>query len=225
MNVGIGDAVNLAWKIAAVLNGWGGEKLLESYDLERRPVGHRVSDSAMNNSYAMAQVAELFAQLPPLEEDSAAQERFHRGQIAYQMTFAQWNSYGIVLGQRYDESPVTVSDHWEAPPYSNTEYWNYACPGHRAPHLWLDAGQKPLLDSLGTGFTLLDIEASPEQVSRLLEVARNAGLPLTRLQLPADIARSKYPAQITIIRPDQYIAWQGDHCEDAPKLIDQIRGR
>jgi 2-polyprenyl-6-methoxyphenol hydroxylase-like FAD-dependent oxidoreductase len=224
MNVGIGDAVNLAWKIAAVLKGWGGEKLLESYDLERRHVGNRVSDSAMNNSYSMAKVAKVFTKLPPLEENSTQEQRFRRGELAYQITFPQWNSYGVVLGQRYDDSPLTVQDHWEAPPYSGTEYWHHACPGHRAPHLWLSDGT-PLLDHFGTGFTLLDVEASEEQVSRLLDAASTVGLPLTRLQLPAAIARDKYPAQITLIRPDQYISWQGDRCEDALSIIDKIRGR
>ena len=79
MNVGIGDAVNLAWKIAAVLKGWAGEKLLETYDLERRPVGNRVSNAAMNNSYSMAKLADLFTKLPPLEEDNSRTAFSQRG--------------------------------------------------------------------------------------------------------------------------------------------------
>ena len=224
MNVGIGDAVNLAWKIAASLKGWGGDKLLDSYDLERRPVAERVSDSAMKNSHSMAEVKELFARLPPLERNSTQEERFDRGNTAYQITFPQWNSHGIVLGQRYDSSSLTVRDQWEAPPYSSTSYWHYACPGHRAPHLWLSDGT-PLLDHLGTGFTLLDIEAVEEHVSSLLDIASQVGLPITRFQLPAGIARIKYPAQITLIRPDQYISWQGDEVQDARAIIDTIRGK
>lgn len=224
MNVGIGDAVNLAWKMAATLKGWGGEKLLESYDLERRPVGTRVSDSAMNNSYSMAKVAEEFARLPPLEENCTPEQRFQRGEIAYQITFAQLNSYGIVLGQRYDDSPLILQDRWEAPPYSNTKYCNHAYPGHRAPHLWLSDGT-PLLDHFGTGFTLLDVEASEGEVIRILDVASSVGLPLAHLKFSADIMRSKYPAQITLIRPDQYISWQGDRCGNALMIIDKIRGR
>jgi hypothetical protein len=169
-------------------------------------------------------VAKVFTKLPPMEENSTQEQRFRRGELAYQITFPQWNSYGVVLGQRYDDSPLTVQDHWEAPPYSGTEYWHHACPGHRAPHLWLSDGT-PLLDHFGTGFTLLDVEASEEQVSRLLDAASTVGLSLTRLQLPAAMARDKYPAQITLIRPDQYISWQGDRCEDALSIIDKIRGR
>ena len=223
MNVGIGDAINLAWKIAAILKGWGGDKLLDSYDLERRPVGERVSDSAMKNSHSMAEVKEVFASLPPLEQNSTQEDKFKRGDIAYQITFPQWNSYGIVLGQRYDDSPVVLRDQWEAPPYSSTEYWHHACPGHRAPHLWLSDGT-PLLDHFGTGFTLLDIEAVEGQVSSLLDYANQVGLPITRLQLPAAIARGKYPARITLIRPDQYISWQGDEIKDAHSIIDTTRG-
>ena len=66
---------------------------------------------------------------------------------------------GTVLGQRYDDSPLTVRDAWVAPPYSASAYWHHATLGHRAPHLWLDDGS-PLLDHFSDFFTLLDVEAS-----------------------------------------------------------------
>ncbi|KAH8705904.1 FAD binding domain-containing protein [Talaromyces proteolyticus] len=223
MNIGIGDVVNLGWKLAAVLNGWGGEKLLSTYDSERRPVGDRVCNSAMENSYLMQKAANLFSELPPLGADSSQEQRFRRGETAYQATFQQWNSLGITLGQRYDDSPLTIKDCWEDPPYSAVEYWHYACPGHRAPHLWLDDGS-PLLDHFGKGFTLLDVQASEVQVKCFLDAADRVGLPITWLKLPARIARTKYPASITIIRPDQYISWQGDGSDDPSSIIDSIRG-
>lgn len=222
MNVGIGDAVNLAWKIAGVLQGWGGEKLLQSYDMERRSVGNIVTDAAFSNHTAMEKATEFFRTLPPLDPKAGPEERFRRGDIAYQITYPQWNSFGTVLGQRYEDSPVTILDDWTAPPYSGSEYWHHASPGHRAPHLWLE--ETPLLDHLGQYFTLLDIEASEEQVTRFLNAAVNVGLPLTHLKLSATTARSKYPAEITIIRPDQYISWQGNHCSDPALVIDTIRG-
>jgi 2-polyprenyl-6-methoxyphenol hydroxylase-like FAD-dependent oxidoreductase len=223
MNTGIGDAVNLGWKLAAVLNGWGGEKLLSSYDIERRPVGTSVSNCAMDNSYSMANIGDIFAKLPPLEKDASQKVRFARGKIAYEATFQQWNSLGITLGQRYDKSPLIVKDDWEAPPYSTTAYWHYSSPGHRAPHLWLADGT-PLIDHFGKGFTLLDVEASEVEVARFLEAADRVGLPFTHLALPANVARSKYLATITIIRPDQYISWQGDKSENYGALVDKIRG-
>ncbi|OKL56205.1 hypothetical protein UA08_08428 [Talaromyces atroroseus] len=224
MNLGIGDAVNLAWKLAGVLHGWGGEKLLSSYDAERRPVGDRVTSSAMENSYSMKKVSDIFAELPPLGHSATQGQRCARGDTAYKITYQQWNSLGVTLGQRYDESPLTIKGTWEAPPYSATEYWHYASPGHRAPHVWLEDGT-PLLNHFGKGFTLLDVEASDVLVARFLNVAARVGLPITRLRLSVGIARSKYPASITIIRPDQYIAWQGDECNDPASVIDRIRGK
>ena len=223
MNVGIGDAVNLAWKLGAVLNGWGGGKLLETYDIERQPVGERVSQSAMDNTYSLRNVAEVFNKLPPLGHDASKEERLQRGQLAYNLSYPEWNIIGVALDQRYDTSPIIVNDGWESAAYHGTKYWPHACPGHRAPHLWLNDGS-PLLDHLGNDFTLLDIEAGEENVQGLLAAAHRVGLPLKRLQLSASVARTKYPAEITIVRPDQYIAWQGHQCDNPASIIDKIRG-
>ncbi|KAJ5695847.1 hypothetical protein N7536_006259 [Penicillium majusculum] len=222
MNVGIGDAVNLGWKIAAVLKGWGGQKLLESYDIERRPVGERVSDAAMKNSYDLKKVAEIFERLSSLE-DASEEERLRRGQLVYDLTYPEWNIVGVALDQRYDTSPVIVRDNHPSAPYDGTKIWPHATPGHRAPHVWLPDGS-PLLDHLGEEFTLLDVEAAEENVQEILAAADRAGLPLKRLQLSAVVARTKYAAEITIIRPDQYISWQGSQTNDPELLVDIIRG-
>ncbi|CRL26186.1 Aromatic-ring hydroxylase-like [Penicillium camemberti] len=222
MNVGIGDAVNLGWKIAAVLKGWGGQKLLESYDIERRPVGERVSDAAMKNSYDLKKVAEIFEELPSLE-DASEEERLRRGQLAYDLTYPEWNIVGVALDQRYDTSPIIVRDNHPSAPYDGTKVWPHATPGHRAPHVWLPDGS-PLLDHLGKEFTLLDVEAVEGNVQEILAAADRAGLPLKRLQLSAVVARAKYAAEITIIRPDQYISWQGSKMNDPALLVDIIRG-
>src|SRR5262249_56122298 len=49
MNTGIQDAFDLGWKLAAVLGGWGGEGLLESYDYERRPGSARAAQGLLKN--------------------------------------------------------------------------------------------------------------------------------------------------------------------------------
>ncbi|KAJ5602253.1 hypothetical protein N7510_011787 [Penicillium lagena] len=221
-NVGIGDAVNLAWKLAAVLNSWGGEKSLQTYDIERRPVGERVSQSAMDLSHSLRRVAEIFKELPSLESRTSEEQRFRRAQLAYEMSYPEWNTIGFSLDQRYDTSPIIITDDWESAPYDGTRLWHYASPGHRAPHLWLTDGS-PLLDHFGREFTLLDVGAVEENVENILSAARQIGIPLKRLQLPVSVARTKYPAEITIIRPDQYIGWQGSQCDDPLLMIDKIR--
>jgi 2-polyprenyl-6-methoxyphenol hydroxylase-like FAD-dependent oxidoreductase len=223
MNVGISDAVNLAWKLAAELNGWGGPKLLQTYDIERRPIAEQVSQSAMDNTHSLRRVAEVFKELPSLETTSSEEERFQRGQRAYGLSYPEWNNIGVALDQRYDTSPIIIDNDWECAPYDGTKLWPHASPGHRAPHLWFPDGS-PLLDHFGKEFTLLDVGAVEENVQIILAAARHVGMPLKRLQLSASLARTKYPAELTIIRPDQYIAWQGSQCGEPGLMIDKIRG-
>ncbi|KIA75512.1 hypothetical protein HK57_00011 [Aspergillus ustus] len=218
MNTGIEDAVNLAWKLAAVIHGWGGDSLLDSYDAERRPVGKRVSDIAMANSLAM-QDADKFLR----EDDNARLSPSQKAQSIYDRSYTQWNSYGVVLDQRYDDSSVILPDSWKAPAWDPSKYWAQARPGHRAPHLWLSDGSA-LHDHLGPGFTLLTIEARQEAIDTLLSVATRLGVPVINLDIAPEIARGKYPATLTLIRPDQYIAWQGDQC-DPEYVLRHVSGK
>ncbi|MBM4298771.1 MAG: hypothetical protein FJ143_13625, partial [Deltaproteobacteria bacterium] len=60
MNTGVGDAVDIGWKLAAVLQGWGGEKLLGSYTAERKPI-------AMINVNEAAEMRASFDKQAPFE--------------------------------------------------------------------------------------------------------------------------------------------------------------
>ncbi|KAL2787678.1 FAD binding domain-containing protein [Aspergillus keveii] len=218
MNTGIEDAVNLAWKLAAVLSGWGGEDLLESYEAERRPVGGRVSGVAMANSLAM-QEADTF--LNADGKDDVEVSGAEKAQAIYDRTYTQWNSYGVVLDQRYDSSPVIIQDSWnDAPAWNPSEYWPHARPGHRAPHLWLDDG-RALRDAFGKWFTLLAIGARGDVVEKFVAAANRSHFPVEVLEVGVEIAREKYPASLTLVRPDGYVAWQGEADECNP--VDVIR--
>jgi 2-polyprenyl-6-methoxyphenol hydroxylase-like FAD-dependent oxidoreductase len=222
MNTGIEDAVNLAWKLAAVLKGWGGDELLDSYEAERRPVGERVSGVAMANSLAM-QEADNF--LNGNAKDVVGISGTEKARAIYDRTYTQWNSYGVVLDQRYDTSPVVIQEGWNAAPAWNpSEYWSHARPGHRAPHLWLEDG-RALRDAFGRGFTLLTIGAKRDAIEWFLAAARQVGFPVDVLEVEEEIAREKYPAALTLIRPDGYVAWQGDGGEyDPVGVIRRVSG-
>ncbi|KAL3488169.1 FAD binding domain-containing protein [Aspergillus germanicus] len=218
MNTGIEDAVNLAWKLAAVLKGWGGEGLLDSYEAERRPVGERVSGVAMGNSLAM-QEADTF--LNADGKDAGGVSGAQKAKAIYDRSYTQWNSYGVVLDQRYDSSPVIIQEGWDdAPAWNPTEYWPHARPGHRAPHLWLDDG-RALRDALGKWFMLLAIGAKRDAVESFVIAAKSVGFPVEVLKIKEAIAREKYPAALTLIRPDGYVSWQGEGDEYDP--VDIIR--
>ena len=105
MNTGIGDAVDLGWKLAAVLHGWGGEQLLASYDAERRPVG-------MRNVRMAAQFYSEHAicddGLAIIQDDTAegAQARRRIGEVLVRRVGSMFRTAGLQLGYRYENSPI-----------------------------------------------------------------------------------------------------------------------
>ncbi|WP_437884345.1 FAD-dependent monooxygenase [Pseudomonas sp. LRF_L74] len=228
-NLGIGDVVNLSWKLAAVLQGWGGEALLDSYDIERRPVGWLTglsSDGISSGWPRMENVVRADSGRALLNSDAHAAERRALSEQLYQHTFAEWNTHGVVLDVRYSDSPVVIDDGSEAEPWSETRYSASAKPGHRAPLVRLH-DDSPLYDHLGSGLTLLALGAAQEQVDAFIEQARLRNIPLTVL-VPGetDLATllKHYQAPLTLIRPDQHVAWRGS-AGDAGQILDTVRGQ
>lgn len=202
MNTGVGDAMDLAWKLAATLAGWGGPILLDSYEVERRPVGLRNLE-ATGRAAAAAQAgrALLRSATPPGPDDIAASAE---GQN--QMHIMR----GVELGYVYEESPVIAVESgptgWDVVTYSPT-----ARPGARIPHMWLSDG-RALQDVLGTGWTLLDL-GSHEKVAvvALADALRSTGAPVEVLALPdEEPLRKVYEASLLLLRPDLHVAWRGE---------------
>jgi 2-polyprenyl-6-methoxyphenol hydroxylase-like FAD-dependent oxidoreductase len=224
MNTGIDDAANLGWKLAAALAGWGGELLLDSYTDERRPIALSNCRAASDNVAALvAAIGQVLASgVPDGDEPAQDEERRRLGRRLYDATYPEWNTHGIVLDQRYTDSPVVVDDGSEAPPWDRTRYVALAKPGHRAPHAWLGDGA-PLADSLGDGLTLLDCGAQRADVDALRVAAANAAVPLAVVRAP-ELA-GLYEAPLALVRPDQHVAWRGGRAPaDAAGLIDVVRG-
>ncbi len=226
MNMGIGDAVDLGWKLAATLQGWGGPALLASYQPERAPVHHRtIRDSVINYATTGNQLARPDLEQPGPEGDAA---RAAQGAVIRATKEREFRSLGLVLGARYDASPIVVPDGSTPPPEDATLYVPSACPGGRAPHLWLADGSS-LYDHFGPGFTLLATTATPPTATPrpdgLLAEAARRGLPLTLLA-PADARLAPlYQARFALIRPDQHVAWRGDTPpEDPAALLDRVTG-
>ena len=163
-NTAVEDAVNLGWKLAAVLNGWGGPALLDSYGIERQAIARR------NTAYArgFADSLGLFVPPPELEDESPAGEAARKltgDHFNYHSRF-EFNIPGITFGGRYDNSPIIVPDGTAPPPDKPNEYVATACPGGRAPHLWLADGRS-LYDTLGFEFTLLQLGPENLRMPRL----------------------------------------------------------
>jgi 2-polyprenyl-6-methoxyphenol hydroxylase-like FAD-dependent oxidoreductase len=222
MNMGIGDAVDLGWKMAARLGGWGGDDLLGSYEIERRKVHERTIAEAV---YNYGSVANQLVR-PALEEPGVIGEATRRevADIIAATKVREFKTLGIVLGMRYEDSPIVVADGSEPPVDHFMLYVPSAHPGCLAPHLWLADGSS-LYDHFGEGFTLLVTGGNVKAADALLAAAAKRNVPVKVLALPDKRLRSRYEAAFALIRPDQHVAWRGDGFPaDCDALIARITG-
>ncbi|MDP4593197.1 MAG: FAD-dependent oxidoreductase [Beijerinckiaceae bacterium] len=205
-NTAIEDAVNMGWKLAAMVRGQGGDTLLQSYDTERRAIALR------NTAYARTLADSLggFVATPELEQETPAGEAARKTAGDYYNNHAriEFNIPGFTLGARYDGSPVIVSDGTAPPPDGPNIYHPSACPGGRAPHLWLDDGRS-LYDAFNLEWTLLRMDASADTSGYEAAFAQ-AGIDLQVLDLPISQLRDLYEADLALIRPDQVVAWRSN---------------
>lgn len=216
MNLGIGDAVDLGWKIAARLQGWGGPALLDSYPAERRRVHERTIEEAVAN-YGMVGNHLVRVGLETVGPVGDATRR-EVGEIIAAIKPREFKTLGIVLGSRYEASPIIVGD-GSAPPVDHaTIYLPSAHPGCLAPHLWLTDGSS-LYDHFGPGFTLLVTRGGLEAVGRLTEAAAVRGLPLAVIVPDDPRLPQRYAARYALIRPDQHVAWRGNALPDDPDAL------
>jgi hypothetical protein len=219
-NTAVEDAVNLGWKLAAAIKGWGGDALLDSYEIERQAIARR------NTTYArgFADSVGLFAVPPEFEDDSPAGEAARKVASDHFNRHArfEFNIPGITFGGRYDGSPIVVSDGTSPPPDSPNSYVPTACPGGRAPHLWLADGRS-LYDALGFEFSLLVLSRSADS-GPFRAAADLLRVPLSIVPLDEPGARDLYGADLALIRPDQIVAWRGDSPAEAVRVLRRATG-
>jgi len=209
-NTAIEDAVNLGWKLAAVLGNQASEKLLGSYEAERRPLALR------NTAYAKGFADSLGNYVPPpqIEDDTPAGEAARRRAGEYYAAHgrAEFNIPGITFGGRYDGSPAIVPDGSAPPPDTANAYVPTACPGGRPPHLWMPDGRS-LYDLFGFEWTLMAF------------VKTGIAHPQVKvLELKSEEARDLYGADFVLIRPDQIVGWRGNAAGGAVDAIRRICG-
>lgn len=222
MNTGVSDAIDLAWKLQASLDGWAGPDLLDTYQHERRPIGVRNTTEAadcFDRLYAvMRHGDELDAEGPAadaLRTELGADLKDQEKLIS---------SSGTLLGYRYPHSPIVVPDRTPEPPDDPRRYVPVARPGHRAPHVWLDDGTA-LYDHLGPDFNLLALGADPPDPEPLVDAATRANVPLRVVAIPEPAVHQIYEAELVLVRPDLMVAWRSDTVPaDPTAIIDTIRG-
>jgi 2-polyprenyl-6-methoxyphenol hydroxylase-like FAD-dependent oxidoreductase len=222
MNTGIQDAVDLAWKLDAVLAGWGGDALLDSFDAERRPVGHRNVAEASRNLKRMLSPGPQPSLLDDTPAGAAAREKLGREFTA--LMKHEWFTLGVHLGYRYEHSPICVPDGTPAPPDEPGRYIPTARPSHRAPHAWLKDGRSTL-DLFGRGFVLLGFGVDASEAATLIAAAEQRGLPLSFARIDEPGIAALYERRFVLVRPDGHVAWRADAMPPDPlAVIDRVRG-
>jgi 2-polyprenyl-6-methoxyphenol hydroxylase-like FAD-dependent oxidoreductase len=222
MNTGIQDAVDLSWKLTAMLEGWGGDALLDSYTIERQPIGTRNVTEASGNLSRMLSPTQCPDLLDDTPQGAAAREKL--GREFSEAMRREWFTLGVHLGFRYEGSPICWPDGSEAPPDDPRSYTPTARPSHRAPHAWLADGRSTL-DLFGRGFTLVGFGADAAQAAPFLQAARQRNVPITFVKLDQPDIANLYARKFVLVRADGHVAWRDDRMPPDPlAVIDVVRG-
>ena len=223
MNTGIADAVDLSWKLAAVIEGWGGDGLLASYDAERRPIGQR-NVRAATGFYQ--DHLDFERGVETIEDATAEGDQFRKrlGAKLSRDIGRMFRTIGVQLGYRYDPSPICVPDDTPSPTDDPETYVPTARPGSRAPHAWLNDGRSTL-DLFGRGFVLLRLGPEPPDPTALAKAAAQHKMPLGVVTLPEPEVLQRYERRLVLVRPEGHVAWRGDEVPlDPGTLLDRVRG-
>jgi len=221
MNSGVGDAVDLAWKLAAVLAGWGGPGLLAAYEIERRQVGERnVAASTFASRGRRAWRAEYRPCIRDNTPEGAA-ARAHLARVADREQRKSNEMIGAELGYRYVGSPIIWPGSGEGPAHDVFNYVPTTWPGARLPHVWLKDGT-PLHDRLGDGYTLLRLDGARADTATFERALRATGAPLEVLDVDDETARAVYGRDLLLLRPDLHVVWRGDRAPEEPERLAAI---
>ncbi|MGE0626243.1 MAG: FAD-dependent monooxygenase [Hyphomicrobiaceae bacterium] len=220
MNSGVGDAVDLSWKLAATIQGWGGPGLLASYEGERRQIGDRNVGASRYASIGRRKWRSMWRS--NLNEDTP-QGRLARDTLIRTADVEQRKTnemIGAELGYRYVNSPV-ICDIPGGPEHLFREYHPTTWPGARLPHVWLDDG-RPMQDLIGDGYTILKVGALAADTAPLEAAFRARNVPVSVLEVEDRIARDVYEFELLVLRPDMHIVWRGHRLPESCTEIADI---
>ncbi|MFI4938918.1 MAG: FAD-dependent monooxygenase, partial [Burkholderiales bacterium] len=222
---GVAEAHNLAWKLAAVIKGWGGPLLLESYQSERLPVGRRNRDQAKVNGATIFEVQ--FDKPDYLLEQSTrgALARRKLGAAFERRVSRLYESLGVEIGYLYRDSPVIVPDAAPSPVDDTCGYIPTTYSGARLPSAFFEDGRAVFDELAYDSFTLLVMSADLAWVRPFIDAAEKTGVPLHVVQVPDQHLQALYEKRLVLVRPDHHVAWRGDSLPfDCVNLFNIVRG-
>lgn len=222
LNSGVQDAHNLVWKLAAVLNGAASDRLLDTYQAERRPVAESNANFSFNNRKRFDFVDAAIA--------SGDEDR-----IAFWIadTDNHLHSIGQSLGFSYDSAAV-VPDGTVGKPLDPRRYDPTDRPGSRFPHLWLDSARKhSTLDWFDRGFVLVAGPLGQAWEAAAAAASESAGVQVGYRRLPrANPAEGIYMGMkgAALVRPDGHVCYRAawlpdDPTEEIASALRQVLGR
>jgi 2-polyprenyl-6-methoxyphenol hydroxylase-like FAD-dependent oxidoreductase len=209
MNTGVGDAIDLSWKLAGTLASWGGPNLLSSYEAERRAVGLRNRD--VSGRAAAGVNAWRAACRPEIDSDTPEGEA-NRQEVAKLAATGQRLSHDMIgteLGYSYAGSPLICTDDEPPPAVVDDLYQPTTRPGSRLPHVWLDDGQA-LHDRIGGEFALISLGGDQNTLPALRQSFAEYGAQLDIVRVDSTPAREVYGYDLILVRPDLHVVWRGN---------------
>ena len=217
MNTGVGDAIDLSWKLHGTLRGWGGPQLLPSYEIERRQVGDR---NVGASRYASLGRRTWRSQYRPDIRDATAAGRTTRDNLARVADVEQRKTnemIGAELGYRYVGSPI-ICEEPGGPEHLFRDYVPTTWPGARLPHVWVERGRSTH-DVIPDGYTLLKLGRSTADTSDLEKAMRALHAPFEVLAIDAQAPRDVYGYDLILLRPDLHVGWRGNTAPSDPAQV------
>ncbi len=217
MNSGVGDATDLAWKLAATLKGWGGPGLLKSYEVERRQIGDRNVGASRYATIGRRKWRGMWRENIREDSPAGAETRKKLAAVADVEQRKSNEMIGAEIGYRYVNSPI-ICNIPGGPEHLFREYHPTTWPGARLPHVWLGDGT-PLQDKIPDGYTILKLAGTKADASGLQNAIAAHGAPVKVLDVPDRVARDVYGYDLVLVRPDMHVVWRGNAApEDAAKV-------
>jgi FAD-dependent monooxygenase len=227
MNMGIGDAYDLGWKLAVAMK-YGGRGLMESYTSERRPVALRNVEHSGVHMKVHSDVAQFFEGGDPhrvdwpTEEGGALRRQLHEH---YQEHDGENKDFGIEMGYVYESYVLQIPQPGEVkPPFRASQYTPSTWPGSRAPHAFLSDGSA-IFDHLGMDWSLVTFaDSSMHSAQLFLDAAASLSVPLEHVDLRDEgHARSIWGCNIVLVRPDEHVAWRADSVSNTEEALRVLR--
>ena len=232
MNMGIADAFNLGWKLAAMIQGWGGARLLLSYEQERRPVAELMQHWGKVHAGKLVGLASAVTLNATIIDASDARGAELRQKIHeyVQSNDAHNQCFGVEHGYQY-HSDITVKSASSHPPFDPRSYTPTTHPGFRAPHVFLNDGSA-IFDKFGKTLTLVEfmdgVPGPSSGGSFFRDTADEHHIPLRIVSLVGEAnAQQIWGARLVLVRPDHCVSWCGNDVgskDDAKRVLLQAAG-